>query len=192
MDHRFRSRSAKSSSALARFSMASQGPANANGHDVVAAAARLHTPLTDHATVAQRVEAAVSRIDAGLNIAKQRGDLAFFNAAYKPRRAAAQARGCGFMTYAQATASAAKSRCWRRGARQVRRMSRPKKRRESCCRLRHYQKRRRLCHALRQIRAGTRGAIVGKRSASHPLARLFGRPRRAADRAQHDQCPTPA
>ena len=30
--------------------------ANANGKDVTAAAARLHTPLTDHATVAQRVE----------------------------------------------------------------------------------------------------------------------------------------
>jgi hypothetical protein len=76
--------------------------ANANGRDVAAAAAQLHTALTDHAIVAQRVEAAVSRIDGGLNIAKQRGDLVFFNRQYKARRAAAQARGCGFMTYGQA------------------------------------------------------------------------------------------
>jgi hypothetical protein len=47
--------------------------ANANGKDVAAAAARLHTSLTDHATVDQRVTAAVTRIDAGLNMAKQRG-----------------------------------------------------------------------------------------------------------------------
>ena len=63
--------------------------ANANGKDVAAAAARLHTPLTPHATVAQRVGEAVGRIDVGLNAAKQRGDLAFFNQAYKARRAAA-------------------------------------------------------------------------------------------------------
>jgi hypothetical protein len=44
--------------------------ANASGKDVIAAAARLHTPLT-------------------------RGDLAFFNGAYKARRAAAAARGVG-------------------------------------------------------------------------------------------------
>jgi hypothetical protein len=59
--------------------------ANANGKDAGAA-----------------FEAAVSRIDASFNIAKQRGDLAFFNGAYKARKAAAQARGCGFMTYGQA------------------------------------------------------------------------------------------
>jgi hypothetical protein len=61
--------------------------ANANGKDaspaeaVAAGAGRLKTPLTDHATVAQRAETAVSWIDAGLNIAKQRGDLVFFNPA---------------------------------------------------------------------------------------------------------------
>lgn len=65
--------------------------ANANGKDVPAAAARLHVPLRDH-----------HAIDAGLNIAKQRGDLAFFNGAYKARRRAAQAEGHGFMTYGQA------------------------------------------------------------------------------------------
>jgi hypothetical protein len=37
--------------------------ANANGKDVAAAAGRLKTPLTDHATVAQRVEAAVGQIE---------------------------------------------------------------------------------------------------------------------------------
>ena len=40
--------------------------ANADGKDVAAAAGRLKTPLTDHAVVAQRVEAAVGQIDAAL------------------------------------------------------------------------------------------------------------------------------
>ena len=73
--------------------------ANANGKDVAAAAGRLKTPLTDHATVAQRVEAAVGQIDASLNAAQRRGDLAFFNQAYKARRTAAAAQGRGFMSY---------------------------------------------------------------------------------------------
>jgi hypothetical protein len=41
--------------------------ANSKGRDVAAAAARLQPPLTDHATVDQRVTAAVTRINAGLN-----------------------------------------------------------------------------------------------------------------------------
>jgi hypothetical protein len=57
--------------------------ANAGGRDVAAAAARLKTPLTDHAVVAQRNEAAVGQIDASLAAAQRRGDLAFFNQAYK-------------------------------------------------------------------------------------------------------------
>ena len=73
--------------------------ANANGKDVAAAAARLHTPLTPHATVAQRVCAAVGRIDDGLKAAQRRGDLAFFNQLYKAQRVAAAQRGCGFMSY---------------------------------------------------------------------------------------------
>jgi hypothetical protein len=73
--------------------------ANANGQDVVAAAARLQTPLTDHATVAQRVSEAVDRIDGSLKAAQRRGDLAFFNGLYRARRTAAAAQGRGFMSY---------------------------------------------------------------------------------------------
>jgi hypothetical protein len=76
--------------------------ANANGWDVVAAAARLHTPLTDHATVAQRVSEAVDRIDGSLQAAQRRGDLAFFNSTYRARRVAAQAAGQNFMSYGMA------------------------------------------------------------------------------------------
>jgi hypothetical protein len=56
--------------------------ANANGKDVTAAAAQLHTPLTDHVTVAERATEAVDRIDCTLNAARLRGDLAFLNSAY--------------------------------------------------------------------------------------------------------------
>ena len=80
--------SAKAAGAIVRA-------ANANGRD----AARLKTPLTDHATVAQRVGEAVGRIDDGLKAAQRRGDLAFFNQLYKARRVAAQAQGRGFMPY---------------------------------------------------------------------------------------------
>ena len=76
--------------------------ANANGRDVVAAAARLHTPLTDHATVAERATEAVGQIDDSLRAAQRRGDLAFFNQLYKARRVAAAQRGCGFMSYGTA------------------------------------------------------------------------------------------
>ena len=55
--------------------------ANANGKDVTAAA-QLHTPLTDHVTVAERATEAVDRIDCTLNAARLRGDLAFLNSAY--------------------------------------------------------------------------------------------------------------
>jgi hypothetical protein len=55
--------------------------ANANGKDVTAAAAQLHTPLTDHVTVAERATEAVDRIDCTLNAARLRGDLAFLNSA---------------------------------------------------------------------------------------------------------------
>jgi hypothetical protein len=72
--------------------------ANANGKDV-AAAARLKTPLTDHATVAQRVGEAVGRIDDSLKAAQRRGDLAFFNQLYKAQRVAAAAQGRSFMSY---------------------------------------------------------------------------------------------
>ena len=73
--------------------------ANANGRDVVAAAARLQTPLTDHATVAERATEAVGRIDTALTAAQRRGDLAFFNQLYKAQRVAAQGQGRGFMPY---------------------------------------------------------------------------------------------
>lgn len=73
--------------------------ANTNGRDVVAAAARLHIPLTPHAVVAQRATEAVDRIDAALKTAQRRGDLVFFNGLYRARRQAAAARGAGFMSY---------------------------------------------------------------------------------------------
>ena len=52
-----------------------------------------------HCRVAQRATEAVDRIDRTLNAARLRGDLAFFNSAYKARRAAAAAQGRGFMSY---------------------------------------------------------------------------------------------
>ena len=87
--------------------------ANANGRDVVAAAARLN-PLTDHATVAQRVGEAVGRIDDGLKAAQRRGDLAFFNQLYKAQRVAAQAAGRRLHALWASTTPAANSRCPRR------------------------------------------------------------------------------
>ena len=59
-------------------------------------------PVAVHHVAIQRAGASVARIDATLAEAQRRGDLASFNQAYKARRAAAQARGCGFMPYAQA------------------------------------------------------------------------------------------
>jgi hypothetical protein len=56
-------------------------------------------PLTPHTTVAQRATEAVGQIDTCLNVARLRGDLAFFNSAYKVHRAAAAAKGRGFMSY---------------------------------------------------------------------------------------------
>ena len=76
--------------------------ANANCKDVAAAAGRLKTPLTDHATVAQLATEAVDRIDCTLKAAQMRGDLAFFNGIYKARRQASQAAGRTFMPYGQA------------------------------------------------------------------------------------------
>ena len=88
--------------------------ANANGKDVTAAAAQLHTPLTDHTVVVQRVGEAVNRIDDSLKAAQRRGDLAFFNQLYKAQRVAAQAQGRGFMSYGVATTPAANRRRPRR------------------------------------------------------------------------------
>ena len=47
--------------------------ANANGRDVVAAAARLHTPVTPHDVVAERAGEATRRIDVSLTAAQRAG-----------------------------------------------------------------------------------------------------------------------
>jgi hypothetical protein len=51
-----------------------------------------------------RAEAAAARIAWGISAANDRGDLQFFNAEYKRRRAEAVAAGKPFMTYGQARA----------------------------------------------------------------------------------------
>jgi hypothetical protein len=51
-----------------------------------------------------RAEAAAARIAWGISTANDRGDLQFFNAEYKRRRAEAVAAGKPFMTYGQARA----------------------------------------------------------------------------------------
>jgi hypothetical protein len=75
--------------------------ANANGRDITKAAAGHRVALTPHVVVVQRVGEAVGRIDGCLKAAQLRGDLAY--QLYKARRAAAQAHGRGFMSYAQAS-----------------------------------------------------------------------------------------
>ena len=49
-----------------------------------------------------RARAAVTRINAVLNAAHDRGDLKFFNAEFRRRRMAARAAGVSFMSYATA------------------------------------------------------------------------------------------
>jgi hypothetical protein len=73
-----------------------------NGGDIPTTAQKLGVLLTDHSTVLTRASAATSRIENALSQAQARGDLKFFNAAYKRRRAEAKRAGKSFMSYAQA------------------------------------------------------------------------------------------
>jgi hypothetical protein len=72
--------------------------------DVPFAARTLERTVTEHATVVQRVAAAVGRIETGLDAAARRGLLKNFNAAYREHRLAAKAQGRRFMGFAQAQA----------------------------------------------------------------------------------------
>jgi hypothetical protein len=73
-----------------------------NGGDIPATARKLGVTLTDHSTVLARAAAAASRIEGAIAQAMDRGDLKFFNAEYKLRRAEAKRAGKSFMSYAQA------------------------------------------------------------------------------------------
>ena len=75
--------------------------------DILAAAAQLGIPLTEHDEAVARARAAVARINATLAAAHDRGDLQFFNSEFRRRRAAARAAGERFMSYAEAMQSAA-------------------------------------------------------------------------------------
>ena len=78
--------------------------ARKDSSDIQAIARRLGVALTEHAIVLTRASAAIERIEAALREAQRRGDLKFFNAEYKRRRAQAAAAGKGFMSYGQARA----------------------------------------------------------------------------------------
>jgi hypothetical protein len=78
--------------------------ARKNGGDIPVAAQKLGVALTEHSVVLARASAAVARIKSALREAQARGDLQFFNAEYKRRRAEAAAAGKGFMSYGQARA----------------------------------------------------------------------------------------
>jgi hypothetical protein len=78
--------------------------ARKNGGDIPAAARELGVTLTAHDVVISRAKAATARIENALSEAQRRGDLQFFNAEYKRRRAEAAAAGKGFMSYGQARA----------------------------------------------------------------------------------------
>jgi hypothetical protein len=78
--------------------------ARKDSSDIQAIARRLGVALTEHAIVLTRASAAVARIERALAEAQARGDLRFFNAEYKRRRAQAAAAGKGFMNYGQARA----------------------------------------------------------------------------------------
>ena len=71
---------------------------------IISAALELRVPLTDHSVVVTRATAAAARISRVLSEAQARGDLQFFNAEYKRRRAEAASAGKGFMSYGQARA----------------------------------------------------------------------------------------
>jgi hypothetical protein len=64
---------------------------------IIAGAAAIGVPVTSHAALLARVDAAVGKVDAALNAAKRDGLLRFFNQAYAERR---RAGGC--MPYAAA------------------------------------------------------------------------------------------
>ena len=54
--------------------------------DIPAAAAQLGIPLTEHDDAVARARAAVTRINAVLAAAHDRGDLQFFNSEFRRRR----------------------------------------------------------------------------------------------------------
>ena len=87
--------------------------ANANGKDVAAAAGRLKTPLTDHTTVAQRVEAAVGQIDAGQRGATAGRSGVLQSSLQGPARGGGRPRTRLYELRAS-TAPATPSRRWRR------------------------------------------------------------------------------
>ncbi len=69
---------------------------------LVTAARFVGVGLTEHSVVLERIGGALSRIDAALKLAHQRGDLAFFNELYREHRMAARRCGHGFMPYSVA------------------------------------------------------------------------------------------
>jgi hypothetical protein len=62
---------------------------------LLSAAAQQSLKLTEHATVIKRAAAAAVRIRETLNIANGRGELAWFNRAYRAYRLQVQGRECG-------------------------------------------------------------------------------------------------
>jgi len=75
--------------------------ARRDGGDVAAAARKLGVAVADHATVLARAEAAVRRINNGVEWARRTGVLAELNAEYKRRRLLAEQRGETFMRYGE-------------------------------------------------------------------------------------------
>jgi hypothetical protein len=76
--------------------------AKSSGGDIEAAARKAGIEVVDHASVLARAEAAVARIQAGMQRAQQAGLLAEFNQQYKKRRRAAFVSGRNFISYQQA------------------------------------------------------------------------------------------
>jgi hypothetical protein len=76
--------------------------AQKNGGDIPAIARKLGVTLTEHDVVIVRAQAAAARIESAIAQAMDRGDLKFFNAEYRRRRAEAKRRGQGFMSYSAA------------------------------------------------------------------------------------------
>jgi len=68
------------------------------------AARRLRIPLAEHGATLARARAAIARLDCGLEVAKQRGVLSFFNGRYRFLREKAAAAGQPFQSYGTAHA----------------------------------------------------------------------------------------
>jgi hypothetical protein len=72
--------------------------------EIRAAAVRVDAVLSEHSAVVARARDALARLDTKIELARQTGTLAFFNAEYRRRREAARAAGKGFMRYSTALA----------------------------------------------------------------------------------------